>query len=52
MPGSEDWNDRVKKSKFSALPKFAKAAKGHIALQDHGAWVAYRNIKLRSIPQP
>ena len=43
--GSEDFWARVKKSKFSAYPYFAKAEKGMIGLQgDHGA-VSYRNIK-------
>jgi hypothetical protein len=50
--GSDDWNERVAKSKFASMPGFGKAAKGRIALQDHGNWVAYRNIKLRPITQP
>jgi hypothetical protein len=48
--GSEDWNARVAKSKFAAMPGFAKSAKGHICLQDHGAVVSFRNIKLRVLP--
>ena len=36
VKGSEDWNKRVAASKFVKLPKFGKATKGHIALQDHG----------------
>jgi hypothetical protein len=48
--GSDDWNQRVEKSKFAKFPKFAKNAKGHIALQgDHGN-VSYTNIKLRPLP--
>lgn len=47
--GSQDWNDRVAKSKFGPMQKFAKAKTGHIALQgDHGQ-VAFRNIKIRPI---
>ena len=47
--GSEDFNARVAKSKFSKMPGFAKAASGYIALQgDHGQ-VAFRNIKIRAI---
>lgn len=47
--GSEEFWDRVKKSKFSRFPDFAKAAKGHIGIQgDHGQ-VSFRNIKVRPI---
>ncbi|HKD37599.1 MAG TPA: DUF1080 domain-containing protein [Pirellulales bacterium] len=47
--GSKDFNDRVAKSKFRSMPKFAKAISGYIALQgDHGQ-VAFRNIKIRPI---
>lgn len=47
--GSEDFVARVKKSKFSRFPQFAKAEKGLIAIQgDHGL-VAFRNIKIRTI---
>ncbi len=46
---SDDWNERVAKSKFSAFPQFGKANKGYIALQDHGDAVCYRNIKIRPI---
>ena len=47
--GSEDWNQRLAKSKFAKWANFAKAKKGHIALQDHGNEVAFRNIKIRPI---
>ena len=56
--GSEDWNERVAKSKFAAYPNFGKADEGHICLQDHGNEVAYRNIMIRelsddgSVPNP
>lgn len=45
--GSDDWHARVAKSKFADKPDFAKAAAGHICLQDHGNEVAFRNIKIR-----
>ncbi|MFV0446540.1 MAG: family 16 glycoside hydrolase [Planctomycetaceae bacterium] len=48
--GSKDWNQRVGQSKFSKLENFAKLAKGHICLQDHGNVVAFRNIKVRALP--
>ncbi|MGA2059653.1 MAG: DUF1080 domain-containing protein [Thermoguttaceae bacterium] len=49
--GSQDWNDRVAKSKFKDLPKFGKASKGYIDLQDHNGEVAFRNIKIRPLPE-
>jgi hypothetical protein len=48
--GSDDWNERVAKSKFGKMPKFAKNTAGHIALQgDHGN-VCFANIKVRPLP--
>jgi hypothetical protein len=48
--GSPDWTQRVAASKFQQWPGYGRAAKGHIALQDHGDWVAYRNIKIKVLP--
>jgi hypothetical protein len=48
--GSADWNERVANSKFRNWRGFGRASRGHIALQDHGDWVAYRNIKIRVLP--
>jgi len=49
--GSEDFNQRVAKSKFGKMPHFAKSDSGYIALQgDHGQ-VSFRNIKIRPIPR-
>jgi len=45
--GSADWTARVAKSKFKEYPGFGRAAAGHIAIQDHGDAVAFRNIKIR-----
>jgi hypothetical protein len=47
--GSPDWEDRVRGSKFAAMPRYGREPRGHIALQDHGDRVAYRNIKVRPI---
>ena len=47
--GSPDWEQRVAGSKFSEWPGYGRAGKGHIALQDHGDWVAYRNIRVRPL---
>jgi hypothetical protein len=48
--GSPDWEARVAASKFKNWPEFGRAAAGHIALQDHGDRVAYRDIRIRSRP--
>ena len=45
---SEDWNARVAASKFSKWPGFGMNKRGHIALQDHGNPVWYRNIVIRT----
>ncbi|MCH7988946.1 MAG: PQQ-dependent sugar dehydrogenase [Planctomycetes bacterium] len=50
VKGSDDWNQRVAKSKFARFPNFGKPTKGHICLQDHGNLVAFRNIKIRELP--
>ncbi len=49
IKGNKDWDERVAKSKFGSMPKFGKATKGYICLQDHGNAVCFRNIKLRPI---
>jgi len=48
--GSPDWVARVEQSKFKQWPGYGKAKTGYIALQEHGGWVAYRNVKIRVIP--
>jgi hypothetical protein len=47
--GSDDWNERVAKSKFKDKPNFAKATKGYIVLQDHSGKIEYRNIRIRPL---
>lgn len=49
VKGSADWNERVAASKFATMPRFGKATKGHICLQDHGDTVAFRSIRIRPI---
>jgi len=48
--GSPDWEKRVGDAKFKEWPAYGRARRGHIALQDHGDWVAYRNIKIKVLP--
>jgi hypothetical protein len=47
--GSDDWNRRVAASKFKDMPKYGSVRRGYIGLQEHGAMVAFRNIKLRTL---
>ena len=46
---SDDWNERVAKSKFKDKPDFAKARQGHICLQDHSGKVEYRTIRIKKL---
>ena len=48
--GSADWEKRVREAKFREWPEYGRAKRGHIALQDHGDWVAYRNIRIKVLP--
>ena len=47
--GSEDWNKKVAASKFAKWKGFAETRKGYLGLQDHGAQVAFRNVKIKVI---
>jgi cytochrome c len=49
--GSDDWKERVAKSKFKNMKFFKEPpTKGHICLQDHTARIEYRNLKIRPLP--
>ena len=47
--GSEEWKQRMANSKFREMPAYATKQQGHIALQDHGDPVWYRNIRIRKL---
>lgn len=46
---TSDWDKMVAGSKFKEMPDFGTGRKGHIALQDHGDKVWFRNIKIREL---
>ena len=46
---AQAWRDLIAASKFDEMPAFGRSAQGHIALQDHGDRVWYRNIKVREL---
>jgi len=46
---SDDWKQRVSQCKWKDRPDYGSRASGRIALQDHGDWVAFRNIKLKRL---
>jgi hypothetical protein len=46
---SPEWEELVANTKFVEWPGYGRAERGHIVLQDHGDWVAYRNIRIREI---
>lgn len=48
----EGWKQRIAKSKFHVYEGFGVQPKGHIGLQDHGADVWFRNIKIRDLSAP
>jgi len=43
-----DWKAKVDASKFKQWPEYGMAKTGHIAIQDHGTPVAFRNLKVRT----
>jgi hypothetical protein len=47
--GSPEWQAMLDSSKFKTWKDFAKHDKGHIALQSHGAVVAFKNISLKQL---
>lgn len=49
---SPEWKERIAASKFSGYEGFGVEPRGHIALQDHGNDVWYRNIRIRDLSKP
>lgn len=47
-----EWKSMIAASKFKAWSGFGMQPSGHIALQDHGDTVWYRNIKVRDLTKP
>ncbi len=47
--GSPEWKEMLNKSKFKTWKGFAAYPKGHIALQDHGAVVSFKDIKIKEL---
>ncbi|MDP5170098.1 MAG: DUF1080 domain-containing protein [Bacteroidia bacterium] len=47
--GSPEWQAELAKSKFADWSAYGRAGKGHIALQDHGDLVWFRNIRVRTL---
>lgn len=44
------WAAQIAKSKFAGMQHFGKARRGHIAFQDHGDVVRFRNVRVRTLP--
>ena len=46
---TDEWKALVAQSKFKDHPEYALARRGHIGIQDHGDWAAFRNIRVRQL---
>lgn len=45
----DEWRAMIAASKFNTMPAFGIYTSGHIALQDHGDRVWFRNIRIRQL---
>lgn len=46
---SDEFKQKVTKSKFNGWPQFNKTKRGHIGLQDHGHPVWFRKVEIREL---
>ncbi|MEM6629326.1 MAG: DUF1080 domain-containing protein [Bacteroidota bacterium] len=46
---SPEWEELYQNSKFTKWPMYGRGKKGHIALQDHGDRVWFKDIKIKSL---
>lgn len=46
---SDDWEQRVAASKFRRWPRYGRNPSGHVALQDHGNELWFRNLAIRRL---
>lgn len=46
---SADWEKRYQASKFAKMPRYGRAKRGHVVIQDHGNLVWFRNVKVRPL---
>jgi hypothetical protein len=47
--GTAEWKAMVAETKFAEWPDYGLHAEGHIALQDHGDPVSFRNLRIRRL---
>jgi hypothetical protein len=47
--GTTEWHTLKEKSKWKDIPGWGENSKGHIALQDHGGGIWFKNIKIRKL---
>lgn len=44
-----EWEAKIQESKWKDFPDYGKAKSGHLALQDHGNVIWFKNIKVRRL---
>lgn len=46
----DEWKELVAASKFASMPGYGMMETGHIALQDHGNEIWFRNLRILTLP--